>query len=62
MNDVNIAVELFERISGNIASAKDVLSTSQLSEAKAKLATIQQQGAALDLAFDEALAAATKAP
>lgn len=58
LTDINLAVDLFAKITANIAAAKDVLSTDQLAEARARLAAIQQQGAAADAAFDAALSAA----
>lgn len=59
LNDIALTTQLVARIKANIAAAKDVLSTDQLADAKAKLAEIQQQAAALDAEFDAALAAAT---
>ncbi|HEX7657433.1 MAG TPA: hypothetical protein VF404_10600 [Sphingomonas sp.] len=58
LTDIDLAIDLIGKLIANIASAKAVLATDQLSEAKARLATIQQQGAALDSAFDAALAKA----
>ncbi len=55
LNDVNLAVELFAKITGNLAAAKDVLTPGQLAEAKVKLAAIQAQGAVLDAEFDAVL-------
>ncbi|TPG40416.1 hypothetical protein EAH79_10845 [Sphingomonas koreensis] len=56
LTDVDLAIDLIGKLVANIADAKAVLSTDQLSEAKARLTAIQQQGAVLDKAFDAALA------
>ncbi|TPG16686.1 hypothetical protein EAH87_13615 [Sphingomonas koreensis] len=56
LTDVDLAIDLIGKLVTNIADAKAVLSTDQLSEAKARLTAIQQQGAVLDKAFDAALA------
>lgn len=56
LTDIDLAIDLIAKITANIAAAKDVLATDQLAVAKARLATIQQQGAVLDAAFDSALA------
>ncbi len=67
-NDVNLAVDLFAKITGNIAAAKEVLASNpdasvvqQIADARAKLATIQQSAAAADADFDAALQAAQAA-
>ena len=64
LNDVNLVVDLFAKISGNVAAAKDVLATDpnadaaqQLADAQAKLKAIQAQAAEADADFDAALAA-----
>ncbi len=58
LTDVDLAIDLIGKLVANIADAKAVLAIDQLSEAKARLAAIQQQGAVLDKAFDAALAQA----
>lgn len=58
LTDIDLAIDLIGKLVDNIAAAKAVLSTDQLIEARARLATIQQQGASLDAAFDAALAGA----
>ena len=58
LTDIDLAIDLIAKIIANITEAKALLSTDQLSDAKARLATIQQQGNALDIAFDAALAVA----
>jgi hypothetical protein len=54
LTDIDLVLDLIDKITANVAAAKDVLATDTLADAKAKLATIQQQGAALDAAFDAA--------
>jgi hypothetical protein len=56
LTDIDLAIDLIGKLVGNIAEAKAVLGSHQLSDAKARLAAIQAQGAALDAAFDRALA------
>lgn len=60
LNDIALVSDLISKITSNIAAAKGVLSASEISDAKAKLAAIQAQGAALDAEFDAALEEATK--
>lgn len=62
LTDIDLALDLIARLVGNIAEAKAVLASDQLADARARLAAIQAQGAALDAAFDRALAAATADP
>jgi hypothetical protein len=59
LTDIDLVLDLIGKITANVAAAKDVLGADQLADAKAKLATIQQQGAALDAAFDAVAAAAS---
>jgi hypothetical protein len=59
LTDIDLAIDLIGKLVANIAEAKAVLHTDRLAEAKARLAAIQAQGAALDAAFDRALAEAT---
>jgi len=59
LKDIDLVLDLIGKITANVTAAKDVLATDQLVDAKAKLATIQQQGAALDAAFDAAAAMAS---
>ena len=59
LTDIDLAIDLIGKLVDNIATAKAVLSTDQLAEARTRLAAIQQQGATLDAAFDSALATAT---
>lgn len=56
LTDIDLAIDLIGKLVGNIAEAKAVLGSDQLADAKARLATIQAQGQALDAAFDQALA------
>jgi hypothetical protein len=58
LTDIDLAIDLIGKLVGNIAEAKAVLGSDRLAEAKARLAAIQAQGAALDAAFDKALAGA----
>lgn len=58
LTDIDLAIDLIGKLVANVAEAKAVLGSDQLAEAKARLAAIQAQGAALDAAFDKALAAA----
>ena len=58
LTDIDLVIDLIGKLVGNIAEAKAVLGSDRLAEAKARLAAIQAQGAALDAAFDKALAAA----
>jgi phage terminase Nu1 subunit (DNA packaging protein) len=62
LTDIDLVIDLIGKLVANIAAAKAVLGSDQLGEAKARLATVQAQGAALDSAFDRALAAATADP
>lgn len=64
LQDVNLIVDLYAKVSANIAAAKELVSTNtdasvaqQIADAKAKLATIQVQAAQADADFDAALAA-----
>jgi hypothetical protein len=56
LTDIDLAIDLIGKLVGNIAEAKAVLGSDRLAEAKARLTAIQAQGAALDAAFDKALA------
>ena len=58
LTDIDLAIDLIGKLVTNIAEAKAVLGSDQLAAAKERLATIQAQGAALDAAFDEAMATA----
>lgn len=58
LTDIDLAIDLIGKLVANIAEAKAVLGSHQLADAKTRLAAIQTQGAALDAAFDRALAAA----
>lgn len=58
LTDIDLAIDLIGKLVGNVAEAKAVLGSDRLAEAKARLAAIQAQGAALDAAFDRALAEA----
>jgi len=58
LTDIDLAIDLIGKLVANVAEAKPVLGSDQLAAAKARLAAIQAQGAALDAAFDKALAAA----
>lgn len=58
LTDIDLAIDLIGKLVGNVAEAKAVLGSDRLAEAKARLAAIQAQGAALDAAFDKALARA----
>jgi len=64
LTDANLLTDLYVRIRGNVAQAKDVLATNpdatlaqQLADAQAKLKAIQEQAAQADADFDAALAA-----
>lgn len=59
LTDIDLAIDLIGKLVANVAEAKAVLGTDRLADAKARLTAIQAQGAALDAAFDKALAAAT---
>jgi hypothetical protein len=56
LTDIDLTIDLIAKLVDNIAAAKAVLSTDQLTEARARLAAIQQQGETLDAVFDAALA------
>jgi hypothetical protein len=58
LTDIDLTIDLIAKLVDNIAAAKAVLSTDQLTEARARLAAIQQQGETLDAVFDAALAGA----
>jgi hypothetical protein len=58
LTDIDLAIDLIGKLVGNVAEAKAVLGSDRLTEAKARLAEIRAQGAALDAAFDRALAEA----
>jgi hypothetical protein len=58
LTDIDLAIDLIGKLVGTIAEAKAVLGSDRLAEAKARLAAIQAQGAALDAAFDKTLAEA----
>lgn len=57
LTDIDLVIDLIGKLVNNIAEAKAVLRSDQLAEAKARLATVQAQGATLDAAFDAALSA-----
>ena len=56
LTDIDLAIDLIGKLVGNIAEAKAVLGCDRLADAQARLKAIQAQGAALDAAFDRALA------
>lgn len=55
MTDLNLALDLFAKITGNLAVAKDVLSASDLEAARAKYAEVKALADQADAAFDAAL-------